>query len=123
MSDQIFLRGMVFEGRHGVSDQERAEPQSIEVDLAVRLDLAPAGVADDLAQTVDYGDLFETCRLVVEEDSFRLLEGIAERIATDVLAGYARVEALTVTVRKPGVPIDGVLDWAGVSIERGRRDG
>ena len=121
MNDRIFLTGMVFEGHHGVSDAERAERQPIEVDLEVRLDLAPAGAADDLAQTVDYGALFETRRLVVEDGSFRLLEGIAERIATDVLTGQSRVEALTVTVRKPGVPIDGVLDWAGVTLERARR--
>ena len=54
-------------------------------------------------------------------EAFSGLEGIAERIATDVLTGQSRVEALTVTVRKPGVPIDGVLDWAGVTLERARR--
>jgi 7,8-dihydroneopterin aldolase/epimerase/oxygenase len=123
MSDRIFLTGMVFEGRHGVSDVERAEHQPIEVDLEVTLDLAAAGASDDLDQTVDYGALFETCRLVVEERSFRLLEGIAESIARDVLATHARVEAVTVRVTKPGVPIDGRLDAAGVGIERRRGSG
>ena len=33
MSDRITLRGMQFMGRHGVSDEERAEPQPFEVDL------------------------------------------------------------------------------------------
>lgn len=120
MSDRIFLTGMVFAGRHGVTDEERAEYQQIEVDLEVTLDLRPAGTADELALTVDYAELFETCRAIVEERSFNLLEGIAEAIAGEVLGGYERVESVTVQARKPGVPIDGQLDWAGVTIARSR---
>ena len=52
MSDTIFLRAMEFEGRHGVSDEERADAQVIEVDIEYELDLRPAGTSDDLAQTV-----------------------------------------------------------------------
>ena len=120
MSDRIFLAGMVFLGRHGVSDEERAERQQIEVDLEVTLDLRPGGTTDELAQTVDYGALFETCRAVVEERSLHLLEAIGEQIASDVLAGYPTIESVTVRVRKPGVPIDGELDHAGIVIERDR---
>ena len=120
MSDRIALSGMAFAGRHGVSDEERADYQQIDVDLEVELDLRAAGTTDDLGQTVDYGRLYETCRRVVEERSFSLLEAIAEAIAADVLAEHAPVERVKVRVRKPGVPIDGRLDWAGVSIERSR---
>lgn len=122
MSDRIFLSGMAFEGRHGVTDQERAHEQQIDVDLEVALDLRPAGNADDLEQTVDYGRLYEACRQIVEERSFSLLEGIAEAIATDVLAQHELVERVSVSVRKPGVPIDGRVEWAGVAIERSRSE-
>lgn len=120
MSDRILVQGMVFAGRHGVTDEERAEGQAIEVDLAVTLDLRAAGRSDDLARTVDYGDLFETCRAIVEERSFHLLEGIAEAIAGAVLAAHGAIESVTVRVRKAGVPIDGELEYAGVEIERRR---
>jgi dihydroneopterin aldolase len=120
VSDRIFVQGMVFLGYHGVTDEERAERQAIEVDLAVTLDLRAAGTSDDLAQTVDYGDLFETCRGTVEQHSFHLLEGIAEAIAGAVLAGHGTVESVAVRVRKPGVPLDGMLEYAGVEIERRR---
>lgn len=123
MTDRIFLSNMVFEGRHGVSEEERADRQPIQVDLEVTLDLRPAGASDDLDQTVDYGRLFEACRVVVEERSFRLLEGIAEAIASDVLGGHPRIQIVTVRVSKPGVPIDGRLDEAGVAIERRRSSG
>src|SRR5688500_15104056 len=111
---------MQFAGRHGVSEEERSAPQAIEVDVEMRLDLAAAGKSDDLEQTVDYSSAFDRCRVIVEEQSFHLVEGIAEAIATDLLAVFARIESVLVRVRKPGVPIDGVLEYAGVEIERSR---
>jgi 7,8-dihydroneopterin aldolase/epimerase/oxygenase len=120
MSDRIYLHEMVFMGRHGVTDEERAEAQQIEVDLDVALDLSVAGRTDDLSDTVDYAELFTLCRDVVEERSFHLLEGIAEAIAADVLAHHPRIERATVRVKKPGLPIEGEIEHAGVVIERGR---
>ncbi|MEO7117549.1 MAG: dihydroneopterin aldolase [Candidatus Limnocylindrales bacterium] len=119
MTDRIVLAGMRFEGRHGASEEERALEQLIEIDLEVGLDLAPAGRADDLSLTVDYGPLIETCRDIVEGRSFRLLEGIAEAIASAVLATRA-VGSVTVRVRKPAVPVDADLDYAAVEITRTR---
>jgi dihydroneopterin aldolase len=120
VADRIFLRNMEFIGRHGVGEEERAEPQLIEVDVEMEIDLRAAGTADDLAQTVDYGDVFERCRMIVEEKSFRLLEGIAEAAAADLLATYPRIVSVVVRVSKPGAPIDGVLENAGVEITRDR---
>lgn len=111
---------MEFEGRHGVGDEERADLQSFELDVELTLDLREAGTSDDLEQTVDYSTVFERCRTIVEERSFHLLEGIAEAVAADLLSGFPRLESVIVRVRKPGVPIDGVLDYAGVEIQRSR---
>jgi dihydroneopterin aldolase len=120
VTDQIFLRNMEFEGHHGVSDDERADSQVIELDVEVELDLRPAGSSDDPGQTVSYAEIFELCRAQVEDHSYHLLEAIGEAVAHDVLAHDTRIERVAVTVRKPGVPIDGVLDHAGVRLERGR---
>ncbi len=116
-SDRIILSGMRFEGRLGATEDERAFPQAIEIDVEVWLDLAPAGRADDLARTVDYGPLIERCRAIVEERSFHLMEAVAEAIASDVLAESA-AEKVVVRVRKPAVPVDADLDYAGVEIVR-----
>lgn len=118
MSDWIVLRGMEFEGHLGYSDEERADAQVIEIDVELGLDLRPAGATDDLEQTVNYARVFDICRAQVEQHSHRLLEAIAENVASDVLAYDARIRTVVVEVRKPGVPIDGVLEHAGVRIER-----
>jgi dihydroneopterin aldolase len=120
VSDSVFVRGMEFECRIGVSDEERAEPQMIELDVELELDLRPAGTSDDLTRTVDYGAVFDTCREIAESGEFRLLEGLAERVASEILATRPAVDGVVVTARKPGVPIDGVLEHAGVRIERSR---
>jgi 7,8-dihydroneopterin aldolase/epimerase/oxygenase len=120
VSDRIFLSAMEFAGRHGVSDDERADEQLIEVDIELDVDLSAAGRSDDLADTVNYSTVFEICRARVEDHTYRLLEAIGEAICADILAADPRVERVAVTVRKPGVPIDGVLEHAGVRLERSR---
>jgi dihydroneopterin aldolase len=120
MSDRIVLSRMEFEGHHGVGDEERSLSQVIEVDVEMVADLSEAGKSDDLEQTVNYSRVFDRCRAIVEERSFHLLEAIGEAIATDLLEGFARIDSVVVRVRKPGVPIDGVLEYAGVEIQRSR---
>ncbi len=112
---------MVFQGRHGVYEREQREPQPFEVDVEMLLNLQPAGIDDDLAQTVDYGQVFETCRQIVESTSFRLIEALAEAIAHELLAGFA-ISEVVVRVRKPAVQLRGTLAYAGVEIWR-RRSG
>jgi dihydroneopterin aldolase len=124
VSDRIVLANMRFDGRHGVEEAERARPQPFEVDLEIGLDLRAAGLTDDLGRTVDYGDLFEICRSVVEGPSRRLIESLAETIARQVLDRTADrgVEEVVVRVRKPQAPLPGPLDHAAVEITRRRAD-
>ena len=83
------------------------------------LKLQPAGLSDDLEQTVDYGRVFETCRQIVESTRFNLLEALAEAIAQELLAGFPADE-VTVRLRKPKVKLGGTLRSAGVEIRRRR---
>ena len=119
MTDRIVLHDMVFMGRHGVLEQEQRVAQPFHVDVELVLDLRPAGQEDDLTRTIDYGEVFEACRSIVESTSFRLIEAVAEAIADELLATYP-VDMVTVRVRKPNAPIEGTLAWAGVEIVRRR---
>jgi dihydroneopterin aldolase len=121
VTDRIELHGMRFEARHGALPEEALEAQPFEVDVVLELDLAAAGTTDDLARTVDYGDVFRRARAIVEQGPHvALIETLAERIASDVLAAHPAAEAVTVRVRKPRAPLPGVLAWAGVEIRRER---
>src|SRR6058998_3594694 len=64
--DRIELRGMSFQGRHGVRPAEREQPQEFKVDIEVDADLARAGESDKLADTVDYTAVRAAAREVIE---------------------------------------------------------
>lgn len=119
MSDRIVLHNMVFQGRHGVLEHEQREAQPFHVDVELVLNLQPAAVDDDLTKSVDYGQVFDVCRQIVESTSFRLLEALAEAIAHELLVDFPVTE-VGVRVRKPRAPIDGTFDYAGVEIWRQR---
>jgi dihydroneopterin aldolase len=120
--DKILLEGMVFYGRHGTLPAERELGQPFAVDVELRLDLRPAGLSDDLTQTVDYGEVHKQVKEIVEGPPVNLTETLAERIAATVLGEHPPVEAVRVKVAKPHVRLgDTVLEGSAVEILR-RRD-
>jgi dihydroneopterin aldolase len=122
LKDRILLEGMVFYGRHGTVPAERELGQPFVVDVELRLDLRPAGLSDDLAQTVDYGEVHRRARGIVEGPPVNLTETVAERIAAAVLEDHPPVEAVRVKVAKPHVRLgDTVLAGSAVEVLR-RRD-
>jgi dihydroneopterin aldolase len=121
MSDRILLHNVRLQGRHGYYDHELERPQPFEVDVELLLNLQPAGIDDDLEQSVDYARVYEVVRQIVESTSYRLLEALAEAISHELLTGFP-VSEVGVRVRKPEVDLGGPLDYAGVEIWR-RRSG
>ncbi len=119
MTDRIILDSMTFRGTHGVYEEEQLTPQPFEVDVELLLNLEPAGLSDDLAQTIDYGAVFDTCRQIVESTRFHLIEALAEAIAQELLSGFP-VDEVLIRVRKPKVKLGGTLRSAGVEIRRRR---
>ena len=117
--DRILLEGMVFHGHHGILPAERELGQPFVVDVELRLDLRPAGLSDDLAKTVDYGEVHRLAKQVVEGEPAGLTETVAERIANATLEEYPLVDVVRVKVKKPNVRLgDTVLDGSAVEILR-----
>jgi 7,8-dihydroneopterin aldolase/epimerase/oxygenase len=123
-SDEILLEGMRFYAYHGVNPEERALGQRFMVDVTLVVDLRRAGQSDDLTDTVSYSAVYKVVRGIVEGEPRQLIETVAEEIATAILTEFLPVERVTVTVRKPEVPMKGaMLDAAGVRITRSRTYG
>ena len=113
---RIAITGLRAVGTHGVLPEERARAQPFEVDLVLDVDVAKAGVSDDLADTVDYGTLAERVADVVTGEQHQLLERLATRIA-EVAREDPRVDAVTVTVRKLRPPVPIALEHVSVTVE------
>jgi dihydroneopterin aldolase len=120
VTDRIVLAGLVFQARHGVEPREKVEAQRFEIDVELLLDLQPAALEDDLAQTVDYALVYGTVRQVVESTTYNLIEALAEALAHELLAEQPRVREVVIRVRKPEVRLGGPLDHAAVEIRRTR---
>ncbi len=98
MSDAIVVRGIRAEGKHGLQS-ERETPQPFVVDVEVLGDLAPAAAADSIGATIDYGTIAQEVRDVIENESYELLEAIAEAVAARVISMGAN--SVRVRVSKP----------------------
>ena len=111
---------MRFYGFHGCLPEERGKGQEFFVDVRMYLDLQQAGKSDDLSTTVNYAEVFAHIKKIVEGEPFNLIESVAENIAADILASFASVQKLQVTLHKPHAPIAGDFRDAAVEIVRER---
>jgi dihydroneopterin aldolase len=115
--DRIVLTGLRVRGRHGVLAEERRDGQDFVVDAVLHVDAAPAAVTDDLARTVDYGELAQRLAAVVGGEPVDLLETLADRLA-QVCLSYDGVERAEVTVHKPSAPISLAFGDVAVTVVR-----
>jgi len=118
--DRVVLRGIVGFGHHGVFDFERRQGQQFIVDVTCFLDLSGAAASDDLADTVDYGALAAAVVADIERDPLNLIEALAERIAKTCLSQHQRLDAVQVTVHKPGAPMPVEVTDVAVTVTRSR---
>jgi 7,8-dihydroneopterin aldolase/epimerase/oxygenase len=120
VSDHVRVEGLAVYGRHGVLPEETVLGQRFYIGLDARLDLGPAGRADDVALTVSYADLAQVAAEIAAGRPFRLIEALAEAIAAAILGRFPAIEAITVRVDKPGAPVPLILERVGVEITRRR---
>jgi FolB domain-containing protein len=92
----------------GVMDWERRQAQTLELELAMNLDLDRAA-AGDLGRSVDYSAILDQVQFIAQHGRWLLLESMAAAMARLVLAppapGEPRAQVLGVLVRlrKPDV--------------------
>ncbi len=118
--DYIHLNEMEFYGYHGALPEENRLGQRFRVTVSLAVDLSEAGKTDDLTKTVNYAEVYNLCKSVVEGAAVKLIETVAERIATDVLTSFEdKVCGVHIVVVKPDPPIPGHYTSVSVDITRG----
>ena len=118
--DKIYVNRMEFYGYHGVFSEETRLGQRFAVDLFVSLDLKKAGETDELKYSVNYAELYQVCKDIVEGPPYKLVEAVAEKIASGILTMFALISEVTVKVIKPDPPIPGHYNSVAVEITRRR---
>lgn len=117
--DKIVLKGMSFFGRHGVTEAEREVGHQFVIDADIYVDLAEAGRTDEISKTVDYNEVYDKIAEVVTDNSYSLLEKLAQEMAESILSNHL-VEKVELRVKKLSPPIAGQVKSAAVVIARRR---
>lgn len=119
MRDRIIVSGIRFHARHGATRLEREIGVRYSVTVSLSRDLSAAIRTDRLENTVDYARVHATVLEVARENSFQLMEKLAGQLASRLLREFA-IDEIRVQIRKETPVLDGIVDWVGVDITRGR---
>ena len=119
---QDIVKDIKLYGYHGVLEKEREIGQYFYIDIEIFLDLEPAGITDDLGNTVDYSVVYDIIKDINNKNKFRLIESFAQKISEELMSNFDKIKTVVVKIRKPDAPIDGDFGWVGVEIKRSREN-
>jgi len=117
MPDKIIIHNLKLSCRLGISEEERKDPQEIEIDLEIARDLREAASTDDVSKTVDYTGVVAHIEHYLKNKECKLLERVAEEISAEILRQF-EVDLVLIQVRKKALK---QTDWMGVELIRDRK--
>ena len=118
--DVINIKNLAVYGKHGVLEAEKQYRQRFDVSASLYLDLRCAGKADDLNETVDYAEVCLAIKSFIEDNSFDLIETVAEGLAEKLLIENPGMQRVWLEVSKPEARINAEFETVSVEVERGR---
>ena len=115
MSDLIRVIDLEVWANIGVPEEERAHAQRLLVSLEMKVaGFAEAAASDDVSLTVNYHTVAQRVKAFAAERPCKLLETLAENIATDLLEAFP-IKKLTLEIKKFILPD---AQYVSVQIER-----
>lgn len=113
MKSSIQLNNMRFFAYHGVLPQERITGNNFVVNLRMDANLTAACLSDDVADTVNYAEVFTLVETEMAQPS-NLLEHVAYRILEAVKSAFPQLTAIEVRLAKTPPPIAGEVESAEI---------
>jgi FolB domain-containing protein len=95
----IYIKDLVVEATHGLHPHEKTTPQRFRISAELTVDLAKAGVTDDIDDTLNWSEVRGTIVKTVQNTSFNLVERLAQEIINNLLVDK-RIRKVTVSVDK-----------------------
>lgn len=116
---KIEMNGLVFFARHGLLAEEATLGQRFQLDVVAEIGALDFS-QDEPGVTVNYAELYELVESIFTGRRFNLIEAAAEAIAVAALGDFAKIQSITVKVKKPSVPVDCVCDYFAAEVTRCR---
>ncbi len=116
--DQIRIVNLEVFSHHGVFKEENVLGQKFLVSVTLYADLSAASGTDDLAKSVNYGEVCHFIKSEMEKYTFKLIEALTEHLARKILVNFPIIEKIQLEVKKPWAPILLPLETVSVAMER-----
>lgn len=117
--DKIYIKNLEVFARHGVFPEENVLGQKFVISAVLYTSLRKAGKTDDLAESIHYGEVSHFIKELVEKNTWKLLETVAERLAEELLLKTKGLEKIRLEIKKPWAPVGLPLETVSVELERG----
>src|SRR6266566_4095757 len=98
-SDRIHIEQLEISARVGVLEEERAVPQRLTVSISLWPYQEARDLADKIEKTVNYSVVAEETKHFVRNQSFNLIETLADRLAMHLLKTFP-TQRVTVELQK-----------------------
>lgn len=116
--DKIRIQDLEVYGKHGVFPEEKKLGQKFLISVTLYTDLREAGKTDQLDKSIHYGLVCQKITQWFLEETYDMLEKIAETLCKKLLLEYHRLQKVQLEIKKPWAPIGLPLDYVSISIER-----
>lgn len=116
--DQIRIEELEVYAHHGVYPEENEKGQHFYVNATLYTNTRPAGIADDLRLSTNYGEVCQFITEFMQQHTFQLIETVVEWTAYEVLQHFPLVQGLDLEIRKPEAPIPLPFGSVSVAIHR-----
>lgn len=116
MSDKVFIKNLILFCNVGVTEWERSKKQNVVFDIEICCNLKDAAATGELDKTINYFETKEKIVDAVTKSEFKLLETLAETVASIVLED-PNASTVTVAVKKEKYEKNPVM---GIEISRER---
>ena len=117
--DQIRIEGLECFAYHGLHEEENVTGQRFYIDATLYTDIRPGGQNDDISLTTNYSRVADLINHFMTKTTYKLLETVAERLATEILLHFPLVCAVDLEIKKPHAPLRHSFDSVSVRIRRG----
>ena len=112
---KITLENMKFHAYHGFFDFEKADGNTFLVSLTMELDTSTAERTDDLADTLNYQEVYDVVKQQMEIPS-DLIEHVARRIYDAVIRHFPQIQSLKISLSKLNPPLGGEVEKVMIEI-------
>lgn len=112
---RIAINGMRFYAHHGCFEQERSIGTHFRVDVELETDTSVAEVSDNIADTVNYLEVYQVVKREMGRPS-NLLEHVARRTGEAIRSGFPDTKSVRIKVYKMNPPLGGQMESVSVEV-------